>query len=49
MTICFGGLLSSAIGGVLTDVIGIKPMEYIAFATILVCAIIFTRVVDKVR
>lgn len=49
MTICFGGLLSSAIGGVLTDVIGIKPMEFIAFATILVCAIIFTRVVDKVR
>ena len=48
MTIGLGSLLSSAIGGFVTESFGILTMEYVAFVVTLISAIGFTLFVDKV-
>lgn len=48
MTIGLGSLLSSSIGGVITESFGILTMEYVAFAITFVSAIGFSFFVDNV-
>lgn len=48
MTIGLGSLISSAIGGFVTESFGILTMEYVAFFVTFISAICFTYFVDKV-
>ena len=48
MTIGLGSLLSSSIGGVITESFGILTMEYVAFIVTLISAIGFSFFVDNV-
>lgn len=48
MTIGLGSLLSSTIGGIITESFGILTMEYVAFFVTIVSAIVFSFFIDNV-